>query len=293
VLVASGIGVVLLAIFAWWEATTEAPMLDVHFFQNPRFSAASATITLTYFAMFASMFLMTLYFQFILGYSPLKAGLMISPIALGLMAGSPSAPRFVARYGTKRVVLAGLSIVTLGFAMYASNTIMSTFWLAFAVRFLFGMGMGTTTAPLTESIMGSLPPERAGVGSAVNDTTRQVGGALGVAVLGSIFAARYHAAMDAAAGVPAQLRGTARESIGATLGVARASGGDAGARIRDAGIHAFLTSMRLTFACGVVIMTGAMFVAWRFLPSHAIDMEQRLSSETGEALLTGAENAVN
>lgn len=287
------VGFLLLAVFGWWETRVDAPMLDVRFFQNPRFSAASATITITYFAMFASTFLMTLYFQFILGYSPLKAGLMISPVALGLMMGAPMAPRFVARHGTKRVVIAGLVIVAACLGAYASDTIMSDFWWGFAVRLVFGLGMGTTSAPVTESIMGSLPPERAGVGSAVNDTTRQVGGALGVAVLGSVFAARYHTVMDAAAGIPAHLHDAARESIGSTLGVARSAGGPLGEHLRDVGVHAFLSSMRVTFAIGVAIIGGAVFVAWKFLPAYAVDMQQRLPDETEEALLTGAENVVN
>lgn len=285
-------GLGLLLAFGWWETHTEDPMLDLRFFSNPRFSAASATITLTYFAMFASTFLLTEYFQFVLGYSPLKAGVMITPVALGLMVGSPMAPRFVARFGTKRVVICGLAIVGLGLACYASDTIMSDFWIGIVVRFFYGLGMGTTTAPVTESIMGSLPPERAGVGSAVNDTTRQMGGALGVAVLGSIFAARYHAVMETATGVPENLRETAKESIGTSLQVAEKLGGAAGAQLKEAGIQAFLSSMRVTFAIGAVIIVGAMAVAWRFLPAQAVDMHQRLGDDLDEALLTGAENVV-
>jgi EmrB/QacA subfamily drug resistance transporter len=287
------IGGVLLGAFAWWENRTEDPMLDVRFFQNPRFSAASATITIVFFAMFASTFIMTQYFQFILGYSPLKAGMMIAPVALGLLIGSPLAPRLVTGWGTKRVVMLGLVIMTVGFACYASDTIMSSFAVGVIVRFVYGIGMGMTSSPLTESIMGSLPPERAGVGSAVNDTTRQVGGALGVAVLGSVFGARYHRAVDASAAVPIHLRDDARESIGATLRVARQAPDALGSTVRDVGVHAFLTSMRLTFAIGAAIVGAAIFVAYRFVPAHAIDMEQRVDDALHESLLTGAENNVN
>jgi EmrB/QacA subfamily drug resistance transporter len=287
------LGAAILAAFAWWESTTPDPMLDVRFFKNPRFTAASATITLTTFALFASMFLLAEYFQFILGYSPLKAGMMITPIALGLMVGSPQAPRLVNRFGTKRVVVGGLVIVGAMMACYTSDTIMSSFALGFVVRLIFGFGMGTTSAPVTESIMGSLPPERAGVGSAVNDTTRQVGGALGVAVLGSVFATRYHAAMDAASGLPAALRTSARESIGATLDLVKLHPGDAAALKKEAGRHAFLSSMRLTFGIGTVIIAGAALVAHKWLPARAIDMHVRLESATDEALLTGARTAVD
>src|SRR3984893_7983915 len=231
VMLSIGIGAVFLALFAWWEMRTPRPMLDIRFFKNPRFSSASATITITFFGFYASTFLLTQYFQFILGYSPLKAGVLIVPTAVGLMVGSPLAPRLVNRAGTKRVVILGLALVATGMACYASNSIMSNFWLGLLVRLITGLGFGITSAPVTESIMGSLPPSRAGVGSAVNDTTRQTGGALGVAVIGSIFAARYHSVIGALLFVPASVRGVAHESIGTSLQVARRIGGATGGRL--------------------------------------------------------------
>jgi EmrB/QacA subfamily drug resistance transporter len=271
--------VLLLGAFAWWEAKTPHPMLDVQFFRNPRFSAASATITITTFALYASTFLLTQYFQFTLGYSPLKSGVMITPLAIGLMVGSPQAPKLVERFGTKRVVVGGLAIVAVGMACYGSNTVMSSFTAGLVVRFFYGLAFGFVGPPVTESIMGSIPKERAGVGSAVNDTTRQVGGALGVAVLGSIFASRYHQVMDATT-LPASVRDVARESIGATLQVAQRTR-DAGlaARVRDAGFEAFHSSMRVTYAIAVAIILGAMFVAWKYLPAHAVEIEHPLATE--------------
>jgi EmrB/QacA subfamily drug resistance transporter len=269
VLLGLGVGTVFLALFALWEATTPQPMLDVRFFKNPRFSAASATITITFFALFASTFLLTQYFQFVLGYTPLKAAAMLTPVAVGLMVAAPLAPRFVQKIGTKRVVVAGLTLVAIGMACYGSNTIMSSFALGLLVRFVYGCGMGLTAAPVTESIMGSLPPSRAGVGSAVNDTARQTGGAVGVAVLGSIFAARYHAAMGSLAFVPAGTRGSAKESIGTSLEAAAKLPGATGAQLRDTAHAAFLSSMRLTYTIAVLIVGSAIFVAWRFLPARA------------------------
>src|SRR5262249_40372084 len=126
VVVALITGAVFLGLFLGWELHSRYPMLDVRFFANPRFSAASATITLTYFALFGSTFLLTQYFQFVLGYSPLKAGLMTAPVAVGLMAFAPFAPRYVERFGTKRVVVAGLLIVSGSLSLYGSDTIMSS-----------------------------------------------------------------------------------------------------------------------------------------------------------------------
>jgi EmrB/QacA subfamily drug resistance transporter len=263
--------ILVLGAFAWWEARTAHPMLDVKFFKNPRFSAASATITLMTFALYASTFLLTLYFQFTLGYSPLKTGILITPMAAGMMLMGPQAPKLVERFGTKRVVMGGLTMVMIGLACYGSNTIMSSYTFGMVLRFFYGMAMGCVGPPVTESIMGSVPKERAGVGSAVNDTTRQVGGALGVAVLGSIFASRYHAAMDRAA-LPLGLRHSARDSIGLTLQTAgRVTDPALAVRVHDAGLDAFHDAMHVTYAAAVVVVFLAFLVAWKWLPAHAPD----------------------
>ncbi len=170
VIASIALGLALVGAFAWWEMHYDHPMLDLHFFQNPRFSAASATITLTFFALFGSTFLLTQYFQFVLGYSPLKAGMMTAPVAIGIMGFAPQAPKLVERFGTKRVVVTGLLIVAAALCCYASDTIMSSFVGGVVVRLMFGVGMGLTTAPATESIMGSLP--RARPASARRSTTR-------------------------------------------------------------------------------------------------------------------------
>jgi EmrB/QacA subfamily drug resistance transporter len=263
-----GVGVVFLAGFAWWERRSPSAMLDIRFFKNPRFSAASATITLVFFALFGSTFLLTQYFQFILGYSPLKAGVMIAPLALGMMVGAPVAPRLVQRFGTKAVVVTGLCLVAGSLVFYGSNTVMSNEGLGLFVRLFTGLGMGMTAAPVTESIMGSLPPSRAGVGSAVNDTTRQTGGALGVAVLGSVFAARYHAAIGRLLFVPSGSRKSAAESIGTSLETAARLGPDAKARLVQVATEAYYSSMRLTYTVAAIIVGVAIVVAYRFLPAR-------------------------
>ncbi|HEV7686989.1 MAG TPA: MFS transporter [Acidimicrobiia bacterium] len=267
-----GTGLVLLALFGTWELRTAHPMLDVRIFANPRFSAASGAITLTFFALFGSTFLLTQYFQFVLGYSPLKAGMLTAPVAVGIMACAPLAPRLVDRFGTKRVVTGGLLIVASALAAYASDTLMSSAVLGGLVRIVFGAGMGFTTAPATESIMGALPPGKAGVGSAVNDTTRQTGGALGVAVIGSIFASRYHRVVDATAAVkmlPASVREPVRDSIGKALEAARQLPA-AEARIAvTVARHAYVVAMRLAYGIGSGVVLTAAFIAWRYLPARA------------------------
>jgi hypothetical protein len=166
-------------------------MLDVHFFANPRFSAASGAITLTFFAMFGAMFLLTQYLQFVLGYSPLETGVRLLPLAFTMMITAPLSPRLAERIGTKLTVALGLGLVTAAFLLYQGLTVDSSYGEVAWRLMVMAVGMGLTMAPATESIMGSLPLAKAGVGSAVNDTTRQVGGALGVAVIGSVLATVY------------------------------------------------------------------------------------------------------
>jgi EmrB/QacA subfamily drug resistance transporter len=285
-------GAILLGAFIWWERKNPRPMLDVRIFKNPRFSAASATMTLTQFAMFGSTFLLTQYFQFRLGYSPLESGLMLMPVAIGLMVGAPNAPKLVHRFGTTRVVVTGLCAVSVATAFYASDTLMSSFTTGFAIRLLYGLGMGFTAAPVTESIMGSLPRARAGVGSAINDTTRQTGGALGVAVLGSIFAFRYHHVIDATAGVPATVLHHARDSIGRSLQVAQTLGGTAGANLQHAAQQAFVSSMRITFGVAALVVLFAAVTAAKFLPPRSGEIgAETTPDETAQSLIVGVERS--
>ena len=260
---------VVLPTFWWWERHTDKPMLDVRVFKNPRFSAASATITLTQFSLYASTFLLTQYFQFILGYSPVKSGLMLTPVAIGLMVAAPQSPKLVIRFGTTKVVVFGLSMIAIATACYASDTLMSSFALGFLVRGVYGIGLGIAMAPVTESIMGSLPPERAGVGSAVNDTTRQTGGALGVAVLGSVFLARYHSYMDNATRLPRQVLHAARDSIGESLKVASKLHEPIAGQLHALSRDAFLSSVRVAYGVGFLFVCFATFIAWKYLPARA------------------------
>jgi EmrB/QacA subfamily drug resistance transporter len=253
----------LLGAFVAWELHSDHPMLDVHFFSNPRFTAASTAVTLVFFALFGSMFLQTQYLQFVLGYTALQAGLRVGPVALVLMVAAPVSARLVERVGTKLVVAAGLAIVSVALVVLSFATVTSGYGPVLASMLVMGVGMGMTMAPATESIMGSLPRAKAGVGSAVNDTTRQVGGALGVAILGSLLASTYRSSLGAA--VPA----AARASVGGALAVARGLGGDEGAALASAAKSAYVDGMGVgvLVAAGVALLGSV--VALVFLPSRA------------------------
>ncbi len=241
------IAAILLLAFAWWELHCDHPMLDFGFFRNPRFSAASAGITLTFFAMFGSVFIYTQYLQFVLGYSPLQSGVRLLAIALPMMIVAPLSPRFVHRFGTKLVVAAGMALTTLGLLLM-SFVSADTSYPQLAWRMVvMACGLALTMAPATESIMGSLPLAKAGVGSAVNDTTRQVGGALGVAVLGSVFTSIYGSRVIdslSASDIPASAVDAAQDSVGGALQVASSVGGAAGDLITQAARSAFMDGLR-------------------------------------------------
>jgi EmrB/QacA subfamily drug resistance transporter len=273
VLSAFAIGLVGLAAFIAWELHTDEPMLDMSFFKNPRFSAANTAITLSFFALFGSLFLMTQYWQFVHGYSPLEAGVRLIPYAATMMLTAPFSARLVERVGTKRVVTLGLTIIAGSLLALSFVTADSPYLRVILTLCIMAVGMGLTMAPATESVMGSLPREKAGVGSAVNDTTRQVGGALGVAVIGSIVASVYAANIDratAASGVTGVAAETARSSLGGALKVASSLGDKAGgfaSAARDGFVHGLSMGLRV----GSVVVVLAALIAWRFLPARADD----------------------
>jgi MFS family permease len=259
-------------------------MIDVRVFRNPRFSAASGVLTLTSFALYGSVFLLIQYFQFVLGYSPLEAGLLAMPVAIAMMVVSPNAPRLVRRWGTKWVVVLGLLIAALAMLCYGSDTIMSSFVGGCAVRLLFGIGLGLTSAPATESIMGSLPPSRAGVGSAINDTTRQTGGALGVAIIGSVFLAAYHHYADKAQHLTAASSAAVHDSVGRALELARTLPAKQAAEIVTLSRDAFVDAMRITYPIAAAFIVLAAVIAWRFLPAHGVDFPTAEAEKEAEEI---------
>jgi EmrB/QacA subfamily drug resistance transporter len=265
-------GVAVLAAFVAWELHTDHPMLDMRFFENPRFSGASVAIALVFFALFGTIFFLTQYLQFVLGYGTLRAGVAVAPIAVALMISAPLAPVLTARVGTKIMVATGLAVVSVGLAILSTAQVDSGYGVVLATILVLGVGMGLAMAPATDSIMGSLPRAQAGVGSAVNDTTRMVGGSLGVAILGSLLSAGYHATIDGSAAVarlPASAAAAARDSLGGAVGVATRLGGSTGQSVLDDARDAFVHAMSHAVVVGAgVALVGALF-ALVWLPARA------------------------
>jgi len=276
------LGLAVLAVFFTWELNTPTPMLDMHFFENPRFSAASAAITLVFLSLFGTLFLMTQYLQSVLGYSTVKAGAVLLPQAVTLMIFAPMSNMWVVRFGNKKVVTTGLLIVTTSLVLFTTWQANSSVFHVIGITMLMGLGMANVMAPCTDSIMGSLPRAKAGVGSAVNDTTRQMGGAVGVAVFGSLMASHYTSAFTHAVSgtVPAALVAQTKNNVGSAIGIAhsapqaRAFAGE----IVQAANHSFVTGLHIIglVAAGVTL-TAAIGVAL-FLPARARDEEPAVAT---------------
>jgi EmrB/QacA subfamily drug resistance transporter len=272
VLLAFGIGGAVVLAFLFLEARYPSPMLDLRFFENPRFSAASSAIMFTYLALFGMTFLLTQYLQSVLGYSTVEAGATGLPLATMLVVFAPRSPRLVARFGSKLVVAGGMFLAALSLVGMSTFEVNSSLIRVILVTMLLGFGMAHVVAPATESIMGALPREKAGVGSAMNDTTRQMGGAIGVALLGSITASRFASQMNAGLAhiVPTRLLENAKESIGAALGTARAAP-SSNAHIADVARASFVSGMHISLLVGAAIIFLAMIGVLIWLPAHAAE----------------------
>jgi EmrB/QacA subfamily drug resistance transporter len=211
----------LLVAFIGWERRAPAPMLDVGLFRNLRFSAASGALTITFFALMGFIFLVTLYMQFLKGYGPLSTGLRILPVAITVGVTSILGTSLAVRAGTKVVVAGGLVSLAVGLAWVSSVTADTSYLTIAGQMVLLGAGIGLTSAPATESIMGAVSDAKAGIGSAINDATRILGATLGVAVIGSIYASLYASRLDTA--LPAHLPDAAGRAAHSSVGAAFAA----------------------------------------------------------------------
>ncbi len=255
-----------LAAFFVWELRCANPMLDLHLFSDRRFGVASGGITLVFFAMFGVFFLLTQYFQLVLGYGTLEAGLKQGPIALVMMLIAPQTPRLAQRIGGNRVVALGLGFVACGLLLFSRLHIDTGYSVLLAPMLVMASGMALTMSPLTSSLMAAVPLGKAGVGSAMNDTTRELGGALGVAVLGSLVVSRYDSHLrPAVAGLDRTARATAESSLSGALQVAARLGPD-GAALRVAARQAFMDGMSTACVAGAAVVAVAAVLVYRYLP---------------------------
>ncbi len=285
----------LLAAFAWWQVRRPDPMLDVRLFRNPRFSAASAAVALSFFGLFGFIFMITQYLQILRGYDPLGAGLATLPFAFVTAGFSPVAMLLMRRIGTKLVVAAGLVTMSAGFAVAATTGVATPYWGRVVISMvLMAAGLGLTTGPATDAIMGAVPRGKAGAGSAVNDTTREVGGTLGVAIVGSVLNSAYGSHVLSgltALGAPAAAGHLAGQSVVAGMNVAARFP----APVRDAALAAVRSAFMTGLHRGSLVAAGATLaaalVALAFVPARAAAESTSTSTELPAGLVAAADVA--
>lgn len=263
---------VLLATFLVVEARSDHPMLRLTHFRSRRFSAAATSNALVFFALFGALFLLTEYFQFVIGYSALSTGLRVAPVALAMGVMSALAPRVERRLGSKLVVAVGLGAVAAALWWLSTATTAAGYPSLLGMIVVLGAGMGFALPVATEAIMGSLPRDEAGVGSATNGTLIQVGGALGVAVLGSLLQGRYSARISgllSGHSVPAGISAIIHGSIAGAVGVAHSVGGPTGKELAAGAATSYVSGMHLALLVGSAGAVAGALVALAFLPARA------------------------
>jgi EmrB/QacA subfamily drug resistance transporter len=264
-------GLAVLVAFVAYEKRSDHPAIDMSYFRNPRFSAAVSTIALVFFALMGVTFFVVFYTQSVRGYSALQSGLLLLPLAAAQMIFAPRARLVVDRFGVRAVCGGGMALVAVCFVGFLLLRVDTPIWVLEVLFFLQGTAMAHVMTPATVSIMQSLPREKAGSGSAVNNTFRQVGGALGVAVLGSVLSTVYRNGIEGRLTLlPPAARHAAGESIEGTLGVVAQAGPAARALIGPAD-DAFIHAMHVTALASASVALVGMVVVLVFLPGRQPD----------------------
>lgn len=265
-------GLIVLALFVAWERRTPNPMLDLSLFRNPQVAAAMALVALNFLALMGQFFFLAFYLQAARGFTPLHAGLALLPLAVGQLAFASRSPRAVGRFGASRVTAVGILLMTSAYAFFAAAHASSPFWLLEVFLFLEGVGLANVTPPTTAAIMAAVPREKAGAGSAVGNTMRQVGGAVGVATFGTLLASSYRShvtpalrSVAALAHNPALLHEVSG-SISATQAFASSAGHAVASRLGAPAISSFVSAMHVSAFAGVVLGLAGTAIALRWLP---------------------------
>ena len=275
VLTTIGSGLLLIAAFVAWERRTAQPMIDLTLFARPRFLWGTVAMTVASFGLFGLLFVLPQYLQAVQGNDALGTGVRLLPMMAGLIVGARTSEKLGSRFGARVPVAGGLLVIAGGLAVGALTTVDSGYGFAALWLSIVGAGVGLTLAPAMDAALGELPPERAGSGTALTMTLRQVGGALGVALLGSISAAAYTDRLHLA-GLPGPVAEAARDSIAGAVVVAARLGSPALlADARGAYVHAM--SVVLLVCVAITVLGGVL--AARFLPARAVSLEPAGESE--------------
>jgi EmrB/QacA subfamily drug resistance transporter len=268
-LVAFAVGAVVLAGFVAWERHVDEPMLDIRFFRNGAFSTGTTGMILVFMAMYGVMFLITQYFQLILGYTPLDSALRFLPMAPIMIIVAPLTPKLSERFGANKTVSVGLALVGVGLIMFLPLSATTPYLYILGAVVPLVSGMALAMSPMTAAIMSAVPPRRAGAGSAMNDATRELGAALGVAVMGSVAASKYAGAIDRlSAGLSGPARQAARSSLAGALRVASQQPPDVGHALSQGAQSAFIDGIHFAVTVGAVLAWTAAVIVIRYLPKR-------------------------
>ncbi len=282
--IAAGLGALVL--FAWWELRTEHPLIDLRVFASRAFSAAAASVTVIFFALFGSLFVLTQYLQLVHGYSPLSAGVRALPFAIAMGALAPLSPVFAKRLGTKVIIPAGMALMGLGLLDLSTAGVHTSYPLLAIAVAIMGAGMGLVMAPASTIIMTTVPGRQAGAGSAINDTIREVGGALGIAIIGSLSASLYRSRLAdvlSTAHVPGSVAHAATSSVAAADIVGRRIAGVPGTELMSAAHSAFVSAMdagmRVAACVALVSAIAAVFALPRRPAAEAAEVTRPAEAE--------------
>jgi EmrB/QacA subfamily drug resistance transporter len=277
-------GLLVLGLFAWYESRIDHPSLDIRLFRDRRLSASVAAIALLFFGFGGVYFFTSFYMQNVRGYSPLTAGLLTVPFAVGQFIMAPRSASLVTRYGTRAVGVGGMLVSAVAIGGYAFLGTASPIWILAVLFAIQGAGVGVAVPAATAAVMDALPRERAGAGSALTNTARQIAVALGVAVLGSILAQSYRGTMAPTLDrLPAGARDTAGQSISATQAVAGHLG-HAGTFLLDPANVAFVDAMRVTTLVATGIAVLGVLVVMRWMPGRQRpNIEELVAAEVAAA----------
>ncbi len=278
-----GAGLAIMGLFTWWELRRkDHAMLDVRLFKIPAFGVSSLSLTLVFFAMMGAFFSFSLLMQLIFGYTPLESAIRMLPIAATMMVVAPFSTKIVEWFGKRRTVAAGMLILSISMFLFSRIGIDTSYLQFAATMVIMSFGMSIAMSPTTDLLMSAVPRNRAGMGSAMNDTTRELGGALGIAVLGSILASQYSSKIaSAVVGLPDTAREVAERSLAGAMAVGQQVGGEAGDSLVQAAKEAWMSGYQRSLLIGAVLIVVAAVIAYFGLPETAADHEEAEIPEEG------------
>lgn len=276
------VAVVGLTVFVWWERRAPRPLLPMGLFGQRTFVIAIVTVALVYFALMGAFFLLPQFLQLVQAMTPLESGIAMLPGAGGLLVASLASPALAQRIGVRATVVIGLACVALGLGLASTYRVDTSFWFIGVTLGLIGVGMGVTLPQATNAVLGTVPRERSGLGSAVNDAVGELGGSFGVAILGAVMSVFYRQDIEAAImsvgdrvrAVPSEVLDAVRESVASASLVAQRLPDSYAAAVQDVTGAAFVDGMTWALLAGAGIVVVGLVLAWRMFPQRLERVEE-------------------